>query len=249
MKNNKFKNLACILFIFLVAALIVSVVYFNKNNRLCGKLSTAEQELLTVEQELLNEQEESNELNKRVDDLVVSLQNESYKNNVMEETIDDLNHRLSVANTELSIANEKIKNMQNAGTLVCFTDEEVSYIAKTVWGEARGCTKIQQSAVVWCILNRLEDGYWGNTIKKVVTYEGQFHGYSNSFPVTDDIRELVEDVLLRWQMEKIGLRNVGRTLPEKFLFFHGDGTGFRNIFTTEAGEGERWGFDCWNPYE
>lgn len=189
-----------------------------------------------VEQELLNTQE-------KADTLVNSLQIESDKNKSMEETINDLN-------LELSIANEKIKNMQNTGVPVYFTEEEVNYIAKTVWGEARGCSKIQQSAVVWCILNRLDNGFWGDTIKSVVTYPSQFHGYSDSFPVTDEIRELVEDVLLRWNMEKAGATNVGRTLPSNYLYFVADGTGIGNDFKTSyTGECEWWDFDCWNPYE
>ena len=133
-------------------------------------------------------------------------------------------------NLELSIANDKIKNMQNEGIPVYFTKEEVDYISKTVYGEARGYSKIQQSAVVWCILNRLDNGYWGDTIKKVVTAPNQFYGYSYSHPVTDEIRELVEDVLIRWNMEKMGVDNVGRTLPEKFLFFRLDKTGYGNVF-------------------
>lgn len=47
-------------------------------------------------------------------------------------------------NLELSIANDKIKNMQNEGIPVYFTKEEVDYISKTVYGEARGYSKIQQ---------------------------------------------------------------------------------------------------------
>jgi spore germination cell wall hydrolase CwlJ-like protein len=207
----------------------------NENIKLNNELNVAKQELLYAQEELLCIQEEADTLND-------NLQIESNKNKDLEKTIDNLN-------LELSIANEKIVNMKNAGVPVYFTEEEVSYIAKTVYGEARGSSKIQQSAVVWCILNRLGDGSWGNTIKSVVTYPSQFHGYSIDYPVTDEIRELVEDVLFRWNMEKAGATNIGRTLPERFLFFHSDRSGFGNIFTTYAGSGERWNFDCWNPYE
>lgn len=164
------------------------------------------------------------------------------ENMCLEKTISDLN-------LELSITNEKISNMISVGIPAYFTEEEVSYIAKTVYGEAGCCSKIQQSAVVWCILNRVDNGYWGSTIKSVVTAPGQFNGYHSYNPVTDEIKELVEDIIVRWNMEKNGMTNIGRTLPERFMYFHADGTGFANRFTTSAGTGEVWTWDCWNPYE
>lgn len=234
---NKVLMLCCILLM-----IFICFILFNKNKEnieLNNKLVAAEQELLNTqkkaEQELLNKQKE-------IDVLTINIQTEIDKNKNMEETISDLN-------LELSIANEKIKNMQDIGVPVYFTEEEVSYIAKTVYGEARGCSKIQQSAVVWCILNRLDDGYWGDTIKSVVTAKSQFSGYSASHPVTDEIKELVEDVLFRWNMERNGATNIGRTLPERFMYFHSDGTGYKNIFTTDCRAGEVWNWNCWNPYE
>lgn len=217
-----------ILIFFIVLMLIICSVFSDINIKLDNKLNITEQELLKVQ----------NEANDLIESLQVELSN-----------IENLEKIISDLNIELSTANEKIANMQDNGIPIYFTEEEVNYIAKTVYGEALGCSKIQQSAVVWCILNRLDNGHWGNTIRSVVTAPSQFHGYSSSNPVTDEIRELVEDVLLRWNMEKIGAINIGRTLPEKFLYFNADGTGFGNSFSTYAGSGERWNFDCWNPYE
>ena len=37
-----------------------------------------------------------------------------------------------------------------------YTYEDADLIAKTVWGEARGCSVTQQAAVAWCILNRVD---------------------------------------------------------------------------------------------
>lgn len=236
MNNNKLlRSCFIMLFICCFILFICHFMFYVVNFKLEKTVDHLEQEISIVNHDLSSALGEIDILTEGLEDLTA-------ENQYMEETIDDLNF-------ELSIAYDKIENMENTGVPVYFTDEEIGYIAKTVWGEARGCTKIQQSAVVWCILNRLEDGYWGDTIKSVVTYPGQFHGYSSSFPVTDEIRELVEDVILRWNMEKNGLSNVGRTLPDRFLYFHSDGTGFSNIFTTYAGSGEVWTWDCWNPYE
>lgn len=215
----------------IVLTIVIGVLLF-KENRKNDELNTV---LSTMETELTNTQKEMDTLN----DI---LQTERDKNKRMEETISDLTD-------ELSIANEKVSNMEEMGVPVYFTEEEVAYIAKTVWGEARGLDKLQQSGVVWCILNRLDNGYWGNTIQSVVTASGQFHGYSSSYPVTDEIREVVEDVLYRWNMEKAGATNVGRTVPERFLYFHSNGIDYGNKFTTYAGSGEVWTWDCWNPYE
>ena len=150
---------------------------------------------------------------------------------------------------DLETANTIIKSLKSEEYVVGFTvtNYEIELLAKTVWGEARGTNKMEQSAVVWCILNRVDAG-WG-TIAEVVTAPNQFHGYSSNFPVTDEIRELVEDVIARWKMEKVCGGNVGRTLPSNYLFFRADSTGLSNIFRTEwNGPYEVWDWDCWNPY-
>lgn len=126
---------------------------------------------------------------------------------------------------------------------------EVELIAKTVWGEARGVDKLQQSAVVWCILNRVDSGHWGDTIEDVVTAKNQFYGYSRKHPVDEEIKTLVEDVMTRWHREKMGCADVGRTLPQAYLYFSADGTGLGNVFRTDWKGGETWDWSCPNPYE
>lgn len=156
----------------------------------------------------------------------------------------------NVALTEdLDIANGIIAVMQSEEYIVNMrvTTAEIDILAKTVWGEARGCNKFEQSAVVWCILNRVDAGR--GTIAQVVT-PGQFHGYNSSFPIDPEIKALVEDVVARWKLEKITDADVGRTLPKEYLYFSADGTGIGNIFrTTWTGPCEVWDWDCWNPYE
>lgn len=130
-------------------------------------------------------------------------------------------------------------------TVITVETSEVELIARTVWGEARGSSAMEQSAVVWCILNRVDAGY--GTIEQVVTAPGQFAGYNKNYPISDSIKALVEDVLARWQMEKICAGNVGRTLPSNYLWFHGDGKHnyFRDKFN---GDYNTWDWNCWNPY-
>lgn len=126
--------------------------------------------------------------------------------------------------------------------------DEINYIAKTVYGEARGNTKTEQAAVVWTILNRVDSDlrYMPDDIISVVTQDYQYIGYNPNHPVTDDIVELVEDVLIRWTMEKNGAVNVGRVLPKDYLWFYGDGK--HNYFTNEWRSGNNWGWDLTSPY-
>lgn len=127
--------------------------------------------------------------------------------------------------------------------------DEIPYIARTVWGEARGCSKTEQAAVIWCILNRVDSSirYMPDNIIDVVTQKHQFLGYVKTFPVTEKIRELVIDVLTRWEMEKAGVENVGRVLPPEYMWFHGDGR--HNHFRDSYRGGNRWDWSLDSPYE
>ena len=127
--------------------------------------------------------------------------------------------------------------------------DEIPYIARTVWGEARGCSETEQAAVIWCILNRVDSSirYMPDNIIDVVTQKHQFLGYVETFPVTEEIRELVIDVLTRWEMEKAGAENVGRVLPPEYMWFHGDGR--HNHFRDSYRGGNRWDWSLDSPYE
>ena len=127
--------------------------------------------------------------------------------------------------------------------------DEIPYIARTVWGEARGCSETEQAAVIWCILNRVDSSirYMPDNIIDVVTQKHQFLGYVKTFPVTKKIRELVIDVLTRWEMEKAGVENVGRILPPEYMWFHGDGR--HNHFRDSYRGGNRWNWSLDSPYE
>lgn len=150
---------------------------------------------------------------------------------------------------ELDASNEVIESLKGEkyNPEYTVTNAEIEMLAKTVWGEARGCSKIQQSAVVWCILNRV-DADWG-TIAQVIKSPGQFHGYHKSFPVEEEIKTLVEDVINRWVLEKTGCGNVGRTLPSEYLYFSANRYGTGNVFRNNLGGSyQTWNWDCWNPY-
>ncbi|MBQ0090854.1 MAG: cell wall hydrolase [Prevotellaceae bacterium] len=106
---------------------------------------------------------------------------------------------------------------------------DIAYIAKTVWGEARGLSYAEKAQVAWCILNRVDDGRFPNTVVGVVTQSGQFYGYSASFPTSE--WAVAEDVYTRWLAEKNG-ESVNRELPSNYCYFSGDGV--RNYFRANA---------------
>ena len=109
---------------------------------------------------------------------------------------------------------------------------------------------MRQSAVMWCVLNRLSDDrfaqYNYQTIEDVITHENQFY-WDSSFPVTDELFALANDVLARWHMEQNGLLlNSGRTLGERYCWFSGDGTD--NYFRDEYSGGNTWNWELGSPY-
>lgn len=114
---------------------------------------------------------------------------------------------------------------------IYFTEADVIALAQMLYGEARGCTVNNQMKCVWCVLNRVDDARFPDTIIGVVSAPGQFHGYSPDFPVWDNLRAVALDVLTRWSMEKQGA-DVARELDKNAVFFTGDGTTnwFRSVY-------------------
>ena len=103
-----------------------------------------------------------------------------------------------------------------------FTEADVVALARMLYGEARGCTVDNQMKCVWCVLNRVDDARFPDTIIGVVSAPGQFYGYSPNFPVWDNLYVVALDVLTRWSMEKQGA-DVARELPDTYCWFTGDG--------------------------
>lgn len=108
-----------------------------------------------------------------------------------------------------------------------FTEADVTALAQMLYGEARGCTVDNQRKCVWCVLNRVDDARFPDSIIGVVSQSGQFYGYSPYFPVWDELRAVALDVLTRWSMEKQGA-DVARELPSTHLWFTGNGS--ENVF-------------------
>ena len=102
-----------------------------------------------------------------------------------------------------------------------FTEADVIALAQMLYGEARGCTVDNQMKCVWCVLNRVDDPRFPDTIIGAVSQPGQFYGYSPNFPVWDNLRAVALDVMQRWAAEKQGAEVV-RELGSEYLWFTGD---------------------------
>ncbi len=123
--------------------------------------------------------------------------------------------------------------------------EEVELIGRTIWGEAGGVqSEAERAAVAWCILNRVDA--WDKSIEEVVTAPMQFLGYRPKGECPQAHLDLAADVLTRWNAEKEGATDVGRTLPADYLYFYGDGE--RNHFSIEWRSGIYWRWTLTNPY-
>ena len=75
------------------------------------------------------------------------------------------------------------------------SDTERKMLAQTVYGEAVGEPPEEQALVVWTVLNRLDDGRFGDSIAEILTRPNQFIGYSPKHPVTDAILAVVDNAL------------------------------------------------------
>lgn len=128
-----------------------------------------------------------------------------------------------------------------------WTEDDVSYLTKTVFGEAGGIASLtEQSAVVWCVLNCCDRD--GQSIEYEVTYPERFQGYLASNPEPEYLRDLVIDVLTRWEKEKQGEADVGRTLPSNYYYFGGNGV--HNYFRTDwKAPYITWDWSLPSPYE
>lgn len=127
----------------------------------------------------------------------------------------------------------------------CEYDVEATYIARTLYGEARGLSQTEQAAVVWCVLNRADN--WGMDIIEVITAPGQFAGYRASNPVWPELYDLAQDVLARWRRERNGETDVGRVLPQGYMWFSGNGV--TNIFRDAYRGGDVWDWSLESPYD
>ena len=116
-----------------------------------------------------------------------------------------------------------------------YTEQDLIACAKMLWGEARGCSDLTKARCVWTVCNRVDAGI-AETPYKAITAPNQYHGYSDTFPVTEELLEASRRVLDLWSMEKQGY-DIERDLPAGYCWFYGDGVDnyFRDYWQKEEG--------------
>ena len=127
------------------------------------------------------------------------------------------------------------------------TEDDIDLLAKLIYVEARGVGSVtEQAAVAWCVLNRVDSSRFPNSISAVIKQPHQFAS-TDGAPVTERFKAIAADVVMRWQLERLGIGESGRVLPKNYLFFAGrDG---HNWFRTEYRGGGYWDWTMGSPYE
>lgn len=126
----------------------------------------------------------------------------------------------------------------------------IQEIARMVLGEDGNGTKEHQSAVIWTVLNRVDEGYSNapSTMSKIVDVvtDGAYHAYRTHNEVRPDLYDLAYDVLERYFKPN----QPGRTLPKGYCWFSGyyGVNWFRNVYEQDE-KTEYWDWSLDNPYE
>lgn len=123
-------------------------------------------------------------------------------------------------------------------------------LAKVIYREARGVPcRDERAAVAWCVLNRVDDPRWPDTIKQVITQKHQF-AWNPKTPIDSEIwrdcQALARDVFIKWQMEKMDHSDVGRVLPPEYVYFAGRRG--HNWFRVKYRTSSYWDFSWPSPY-
>jgi hypothetical protein len=154
-------------------------------------------------------------------------------------------HAQSVPETSVTIVptQEDIASVEYELSLM---DADIDMLARLVYAEARGVSsKMEQAAVIWCALNRVDAEHRGLTIADVVSASSQF-AYRSRHPVLPELHDLAKDVLSRWLLEKHGVTDVGRVLPQNYLYFAGRRG--HNWFRTGYASRDYWDWSLPDPY-
>ena len=105
---------------------------------------------------------------------------------------------------------------------MCRTRRRLKPLAKLIYGEAGIVpSTTEQAAVVWCVLNRVDDPRFPDTVLEVIEAPYQFSGYDPEYPVKEEFALLAADVLARYRAEQGRRRKRRAGASGGILFLHG----------------------------
>ena len=143
----------------------------------------------------------------------------------------------SIESTRIDYTSEILDNIPEPTYDI--SENDVIILAKLMYGECRGVEDDnKKAAVCWVVLNRLDNGGYGNSIEEVVTFKNQFTGYRKSNPVCESLYELAYDVLYNYMLEKDGFEGCYRVIPSDYLWFYGVNN--ENVFRNSYKGGTVW---------
>jgi spore germination cell wall hydrolase CwlJ-like protein len=74
-----------------------------------------------------------------------------------------------------------------------YTPDDLKALAQTAWGEARGEGLDGMRAVMWVIVNRVEDSRWPNSVFEVVHQRWQFSAWNPGNPNRERMEQVNEN--------------------------------------------------------
>lgn len=125
---------------------------------------------------------------------------------------------------------------------IAAVDPSVADVAgRLIWGEGGAVSDTaNRYASLWTAINRVDA--WGGTLLERMTEENAFHGLGVVGDVPEQFVQEARLIIALWEMEREGwiipAGDFPAGLPERFLFFEGDG--MINHFSTNFGGGEYW---------
>ena len=133
--------------------------------------------------------------------VTVISQRVKYENQIAEI---NANHEIEMAALRTELRNDyesqmtELKRYYEYGGDITQIEREAEYIAKVIYGTARDHADSDKKAVVWCILNRVENHSHPNNVMEVCEQPKQWMGYSDENPVLTELYDLALTELKTW---------------------------------------------------
>lgn len=144
-----------------------------------------------------------------------------YKINTQISNVVKFNQILEVVSTSVVDEDKKPVKSKNTISELNYLDREL--LAKLLYNEGRGESIECQRAIVSVVINRLNSGYWGDTIKEVVYARNQFE------PVSRGLIDRTKPLQTQYDAIDYVLEH-GTTIPSWVLYFrasyHFDWSGY-----------------------
>ena len=138
----------------------------------------------------------------------------------------------------------------NASTKV--SQKDINILGNIIYNESRGESKLVWSCIAWTVMNHCDRD------NESVEYEANFPNRFCYKPemnlksekankLYDECKAIAKDVMIRHILEQEGLEEVGRTLPNNYYSYWGDGK--ETHFRKQIKMYDYWDFSLGNPYE